>query len=259
MVDYSPDDYIYSVDDLCEMFDVSQSSISLYIKRGVIRPDYYTTIKYSGEKNRRIYFNSKAIDALRDYMTPPEGWLTVEEIAECMHSSKSNVNRMLSNVYGYSTLRRKYRTEYYYDPIIIDKLKKLNRRVYVTLQKPVPDKEWFTPEEFADLFGKNRISAQMWIFSGRIPPELIQQERKYCMIQINRLAIEYVDGKAYDNINCTHKELEPDNDKPILLDDLTLTPSEHKRRLKIFYKHFNQISPAAVDWLASLGLTVADL
>lgn len=261
MADYSPNDYIYTVDDLSEMFDVHKTSISLYIKRGVITPDCYTIIKNSGEKNRRIYFNSKAIDALRDYMTPPAGWLTKNDIAERLQTTRSNVNRLMSNIHGYRNFRRKCRTEYYYDPAILDKIGTLNRRVYVTLQKPVPDQEWFTPEEFADLFGKRRISAETWILSGRIPPELIQQKAKYYKIKINRLAIEYVDGKAYDNFNGTRKDLklEPDNDEPIELDDCVLTPSEHKRRLKIFYDKFNQISPAAFDWLASLGLTVADL
>lgn len=261
MVDYSLDDYVYSVDDISEMFDVHKTSISLYIKRGVISPECYTKIKYSGEKNRRIYFNSKAIDALRNYMTPPEGWLTVNDIAERLQTTSANAKRILYSVYGFSNYRRKCRTEYYYDPAILDKLGNLTRRVYVTLQKPVPDQEWFTPEEFADLFGKRRISAETWILSGRIPAELVQQKAKYYKIKINRLAIEYVDGKAYDNFNGTRKDLklEPDNDEPIELDDCILTPSEHKRRLKIFYDKFNQISPAAVAWLASLGLTADDL
>lgn len=259
--DFRSNDYVYSVDDLCEMFGVSKTSVSTYIKSGVISPDCYTTIKNSGEKNRRVYFNRKAIDALRDYMTPPEGWLTVNDIAERLQTTSANAKRILYSVYGFSNYRRKCRTEYYYDPAIIDKIGTLNRRVYVTLQKPVPDKEWFTPEEFADLFGKTRNSAETWILSGRIPPECVQQKAKYFTIKINRLAIEYVDGKAYDNFNCTRRDLklEPDTDEPIELDDCVLTPSEHKRRLKIFYDKFNQISPAAVDWLASLGLTVADL
>ena len=65
MADYSPNDYVYTVDDLSEMFDVHKTSISLYIKIGVISPECYTKIKCSGEKNRRIYFNFKAIDAIR--------------------------------------------------------------------------------------------------------------------------------------------------------------------------------------------------
>lgn len=260
MVDeYNSDDYIYSVDDLCEMFGVSKTSVSTYIKSGVISPNDYKIIRYSGEGNRRIFYNLRAVKAIEEWLKPPEGWITTKDINDHYGVTSSHSNRFVREVDNYKQYRRKCGSEYYYDPIILDLIGNRNLRTYVTLKVTVPPKEWFTCVEFGNLFGKSRCSVWGWISTGRIPSDCVQKIKN--VYYVHRDAVQYVDGKAYDNFNGTRKDLklEPDNDEPIELDDCVLTPSEHKRRLKIFYNKFNQISPAAVDWLASLGLTVADL
>lgn len=260
--DYSSDDYVYTSDDICEMLNISKPSLSGFVQRGIVKPNNIRLIRLSGERNRRVFYNRQALEDLEAYLTPPEGWLTTKDIANHYNVSHSLVEQLIKKLEDYEEIRRKCKHEYYYDPIILDKIGTLNRRTYVRLQEPVPNEEWIKSKDFGALFGKSQCSVYSWILSGRIPSDCVIKQKN--VLYIHRDAIQYVDGKAFDNFNGTYGtrrdlELEPDADEPITLDDYTLTPSQHKRRLKIFYKQFNQISTAAQAWLASLGLTVADL
>lgn len=247
-------DYVYTALYIAESLGIAYSSMPHVVNmRDVLDADDFTV------EHDRYRFSQRAYDKLRDYVNPPAGWIPIRDVAAELDMTTTQVRSILARIPNYrSYYKRFYRVGVLYNPDVIDVIRKMPKRQYVTLQKDVPNQEWFNAKEFGDLFGKTDKSTLAWIYTGRVPREFVKwEDRRYC---IHKDAIPYVDGKAYDANNKGFYRYEAPGEQDLVdLDGYKLTPEQQKRRIKIFYNYFHQITPETSAWLASQGLTADDL